>query len=99
MRGSPWIGLSGATVTTLTPASVGVSDGISKNSPVRQADRDAGWVGGRVEPAAQCVGDGLDRRGGSERGDGVRVEEPHRSTNPGTSGSYGSIENTCSPVR
>ena len=99
MRGSPWVGLSGATVTTLTPAAVGVSDGISRNSPVRQVDRDAGRVGGGVEPAAQRVGDRADRRGGSERGDGVRVEEPHRSTNPGTSGSCGSIENTCSPVR
>ena len=99
MRGSPRAGLSGATVTTFTPAAPGDSDGMSRNCPGRQLDRDAGRVGGRVEPAAQRVGDALDRRGRPEGGDRVRVEEPHRSTNPGTSGSCGSIENTCSPVR
>jgi hypothetical protein len=99
MRGSPWIGLSGAIVTTFTPASVSASDGISKNSPcVRPTEIRGGSAAGST-PAAESVGDGLDRRGGSELGDGGRVEEPHRSTNPGTSGSYGSIENTCSPVR
>jgi hypothetical protein len=36
---------------------------------------------------------------GPDGGDAGCVEEPHRSTNPGTSGSCGSIVNRCSPVR
>ena len=99
MRGSPWVGLSGATVTTLTPAAVDVSDGMSRNWPlVRSTEIRAGSAEGS-SPPRERLGDRLDRRARSERGDGVRVEEPHRSTNPGTSGSCGSIENTCSPVR
>ncbi len=92
--GKPHLGIAGRDGGNFDAGGAANLSGHEEEFAAGEGHDRAGDVGGRVE-VGKCLGDRIDGGARRERcGDGGRVEvawRAHRSTNPGVSGSWGSI--------